>query len=899
MEQRRPSSEEFLENIQREQKENYNGKLKIFFGYAAGIGKTYAMLEAAHEAKKNGKDVVVGYVERHTRPDTLALLNGLEEIPNKEIIYHGMTLKEMDLDAVLERKPELVLVDELAHSNADGCRHLKRYQDVEELLRAGIDVYSTVNVQHLESLHDLVASITGISVRERIPDDVFDSAAQVEVVDIEPDDLILRLNEGKVYKESQAKRALNHFFTKENLAALREIALRRTADRLNRTAKKEKKEFAARAGEHILTCLSAAPSNKKVIRTAARMAEAFHSGFTALYVEPSNKTELSEENAKRLKENVRLAEQLGAQIATVYGEEPAVQIAEYAKVSGVTKIVMGRTNHRQNTLFGKKNLVDKLTELAANIDIYIIPDQQPLFKKKIFFSKEDTVITTKDLLKTILILICASVIGMIFFRFGLREANIIMIYILGVLLSSIITRGYICGILSSICSVVIFNYLFTEPRFSLNADTDYPITFLIMLLTSILSSTLATRVQRQARQASQKAYYTELLISSIQKLQEGKNEEEILQKGAEQLEALLNRPILYAISYEDKELEFAVEPKDKEKEMFDQFTLEEKAVAQWVQKNNKHAGATTNTLSNVKNYYLSVRGMQGVMGIVGIPIKSYQQLDAFEKNLIIAILNECGIIMERRRLSQEKYKIEMRTHQEKLRSNLLRAISHDLRTPLTGISGNAGILMNNETVLPEEKKQELYTSIYDDAMWLMNLTENLLSITRVENGSMKLQMEPQLLTEVFDEALRHVDRQAKDHIIHVEVKDELLMAKMDVHLIIQVIINIVNNAIKYTPAGSEINLSADKKGDWVYIKISDNGPGMDDETKKHLFDMFYTAYQGKGDNRRGLGLGLNLCKSIVMAHGGRISVSDNIPHGAVFTFTLPLEKVELRSLDFK
>lgn len=897
MEERRPHSEELLETIQREQEESLTGKLKIFFGYAAGVGKTYAMLEAAHEAQKNGKDVVVGYVERHTRPDTLALINGLEEIPNKEISYHGMTLKEMDLDAILERKPELVLVDEFAHSNAAGCRHLKRYQDVEELLRAGIDVYSTVNVQHLESLHDLVVSITGVSVKERIPDDVFDSAAQVEVVDIEPDDLILRLHEGKVYKENQAKRALTHFFTKENLAALREIALRRTADRLNRTAKKEKKESAARAGEHILICLSPAPSNKKVIRTAARMAEVFHSGFTALYVETSKKAEISEENGKRLKENIRLAEQLGAQIATVYGEEPAVQIAEYAKVSGVTKIVMGRTNHRQSTLFGKKNMVDRLTELAANIDIYIIPDQQPLFRKKMFFPIEDTVITTKDLFKTFLILVCASVIGMIFFQFGMREANIIMIYILGVLLSSIVTRGYLCGVISSICSVVIFNYLFTEPRFSLSADPDYPITFFIMLLTSVLSSTLATRVQRQARQASQKAYYTELLISSIQKLQKGKNEEEILQKGAEQLEALLNRPILYAVSYQDKELSFSVEPKDKEKAMFDRFTLEEKAVAQWVQKNNKHAGTTTNTLSNVKNYYLSVRGMQEVMGIVGIPITSYELLDTFEKNLIIALLNECGIIMERRRLSQEKYNIEMRTRQEKLRSNLLRSISHDLRTPLTGISGNAAILMDQETLVPEEKKQELYTSIYDDAMWLMNLTENLLSITRVENGSMKLKLEPQLLTEVFDEALRHVDRQVKDHVVHTEVKDEFLMAKMDVHLMIQVIINIVNNAIKYMPVGSEINLSAYRKGDWVYIEIADNGQGMDDESKKHLFDMFYTAYQGKGDNRRGLGLGLNLCKSIVIAHGGKISVSDNRPHGAVFTFTLPWEKMDIRSSD--
>lgn len=310
------------------------------------MGKTYTMLEAAHQAQKEGRDVVVGYVERHVRPETLALLDGLEQMPCKEVPYKGVMLKEFDLDEALARKPQLILVDELAHSNAPGCRHAKRYQDVEELLRAGIDVYTTVNVQHLESLNDLVASITGVSVSERIPDRIFDSADQVELVDIEPADLIIRLQAGKVYREGQAQRALNHFFSEENLTALREIALRRTADRLNRTAQKRGSETAARAGEHILICLSSAPSNAKVIRTAARMAEAFHSGFTALFVETPETKELKGDNLKRLRDHLRLAEQMGAQIATVYGDDPAVQIAEYARVSGVTKIVLGRTNHR-------------------------------------------------------------------------------------------------------------------------------------------------------------------------------------------------------------------------------------------------------------------------------------------------------------------------------------------------------------------------------------------------------------------------------------------------------------------------------------------------------------------------------------------------------------------------
>ena len=893
MEKQRPTSEQVLESIKKKQEIDNMGKLKIFFGYAAGVGKTYAMLEAAHLAKENGKDVIVGYIERHTRPDTLALLDGLEVIPTKKINYKGVELNEFDIDAVLERKPQLVLIDELAHSNAAGSRHIKRYQDVQEILRAGIDVYSTVNVQHLESLHDLVASITGISVSERIPDDIFDSATQVEVIDIEPDDLIERLNEGKVYKEGQAKRALNHFFTKENLAALREIALRRTADRLNKSAQKEGQEITARAGEHILICLSSAPSNARVIRTAARMAEAFHSSFTALYVETSQQKELKGENLKRLKENFHLAEQLGAQISTVYGDEPAVQIAEYAKISGVTKIVMGRTNHKQNILFGSKSMVDKLTDLTSNIDVYIIPDKQPLFKKKyMLFSNDKNTLTVGDVAKTIALIAIATGIGFLFFFLGFREANIIMIYILGVLIASIITKGFWCGVISSVLSVLVFNYFFTEPRFSLNANPDYPITFLIMLLTSIISSTLATRVKKQAKQASQKAYYTEILMKSNQKLQQGNTDEEILKICAQQLEILLGRPVLYAISKDKSDLQFSIVP-ENEKDFLQKITTEEKAVAEWVRKNNKHAGATTNTLMNAKNYYLSVRGMQGVMGVVGIPIKGYPELGAFEKNLLIAILNECGIIMERKRLSIEKQNIEMETHQERLRSNLLRAISHDLRTPLTSISGNADVLMEESVVLPESKKQELYRDIYDDAMWLINLTENLLSITRIENGTMKLKIEAQLVEEVVVEALKHVDRRVKNYIVKINIPDDLLMAKMDARLIIQVIINIVNNAIKYTPIGSEITISAKKDGQMVRIDIADTGDGIDEQTKKHLFDMFYTASHGKSDDRRGLGLGLNLCKSIITAHGGTINVLDNKPKGSIFSFTLPLEEVNI------
>ena len=856
------------------------------------------MLQAAHRMKEQGIDVAVGYIERHTRPETLALLDGLEQIPHKEIDYKGIRLQELDLDAALRRHPQLLLVDELAHSNAAGCRHIKRYQDIEELLRAGIDVYTTVNVQHLESLHDLVESITQISVSERIPDSVFDSADQVELVDIEPSDLIVRLQSGKVYQKPQAFRALNNFFTIDNLAALREIALRRTADRLSRKAQKTGNETTSKAGEHILICLSSSPSNAKVIRTAARMSEAFHSSFTALFVETPETKELKGDNLKRLRDNLRLAEQLGAQIATVYGEDAAVQIAEYAKVSGITKIVLGRTNHHSSLFPKSKTLVDKLTKMAGDIDIYIIPDTQPLYKKKrILFQTESHKFSWIDLLKVCFITVAATLIGFGFYLTGLREANIITVYILGVLLTAIWTQGHLYGALASLLGVISFNFFFTVPRFTLAAtDPDYPVTFFIMLVASIISSTLATRVKKQARQSAQKAYYMELLMDSNQKLQQGQDEQEIMGLAAKQISALLDRPILYALVAKDQPLCFQVFPSANMEEQLNAMSAEEKGVADWVVKNNKRAGATTNTLSHAQNLYLSVRGVQGVMGVVAIPSRYYPQMDIFEKNLTIAILNECGIILERRRLQKENQAIELETQRERLRSNLLRAISHDLRTPLTSISGNAGVLMEKSISLPEEKKQEIYTSIYDDSMWLVNLTENLLSITRIENGTMHLQLEAELIEDVFHEAISHVDRKASEHHISVQLKDDLLMAKMDARLIVQVIINIMNNAIKYTPEGSHICLSAEKQDQMVCIQISDDGSGISDEAKEHLFDMFYTAGIGKADSRRGLGLGLSLCKSIVSAHGGSISVSDNVPHGAIFSFTLPLEEVNINNV---
>ena len=666
---------------------------------------------------------------------------------------------------------------------------------------------------------------------------------------------------------------------------------RRTADQLNRTAVQEKKGKAARAGDHILICLSSAPSNAKVIRTAARMAEAFHSGFTALFVQTPETKELSGENIKRLRSNLRLAEQLGAQIATVYGADPAEQIAEYARVSGITKIVMGRVNHRQHPWIGQKSLADRLIE-RTDLDVYIIPDRQPLYKKPLGKLRKSRVrFSWRDAVVTLLCLAISTAVGFAFDWAGFSESNIITIYILGVLATAVWTSGHLYGVVSSVLSVASFNFFFTEPRFTFQAtDPSYPITFLIMLLSSVIASSLASRVKTQARLAAQKSYYTELLLGSSQKLQTIRTEWDCLRLTAEQLSRMFDRPVIYALNDADKELDFRIEPAD-EHTLLEKLSTEEIGVAKWVQKNNKHAGATTNTLPNAKCLYLAVRGEGSALAVAGIAIEEGREPDAFEKNLMLAIVDECGLVLEKELLGQEKHRVEEQAQQEALRANLLRAISHDLRTPLTAISGNAGILMENASVLDAAKRRQLYTSIYDDSMWLANLVENLLSVSRIENGTIRLKMEPELLEEVFQEALTHLDRKAKEHTITVELPDDMLMAKMDARLIVQVVINIVNNAIKYTPPGSHVQVSARKRGESVEVRIADDGPGISDEAKAKLFDMFYTANNARGDGRRGLGLGLSLCRSIVQAHGGSITVEDNYPKGAIFSFTLPLAEV--------
>ena len=863
------------------------GKLTIFASYFSGAGKSYAMLESAREAKQAGLDVAIGILSDSQWPKTTALAETFEVLPCKKVARDGHIADEIDLDACLKRHPQLIVIEDLSHWNADACRHMKRYQDIEELRKAGIDVYTTLDIYHIESIQDTVFSILGTSVPERIPDRVFDQADQVEFIDLEPQRLRQRLMDGH-------KEALLEGCSLSQLSALREVGLRRCADRAALYTH-EKMQTEYRTHEHILVCLSSAPSNEKIIRTAARMAGAFRCGFTALFVETKAFQWMNARDKQRLQGNMRLAQQLGASIETVYGDDVAYQIAEFSRLSGVTKIVLGRSGIPHRLLLRKPSLTERLIELTPELDIHIIPDNGV---NRLLDTKHREVmhmpsISVLDLLKSAGILVLVTLIGLLFNNFGFTEANIITLYILGVMLISVYTRSSICSFVASIASVLTFNFLFTVPRFTLQAyDSEYPITFLVMFLASLLTGSLASKLKSHAKRSAQVAWRTKLLFETSQNLQRAHTQEEIISVTAKQLLKIFQRDIVVYSTDEKGLLEPEIFLVDEAASSQRYTTAKEREVAQWVLSNNKRAGAGTETLPDARCTYLSIRTGERVYGVVGIAA-SDKPLDSFESSILLSVLGECALALENQKNVEEKEAAAVLAKNEQLRANLLRSISHDLRTPLTSISGNASNLLSNGPLFDAKTKEQMYADIYDDAMWLINLVENLLSVSRLEQGRMNLHLSTELIDEVVAEALRHINRKRAEYHFHVQSSDDYLLAQMDAKLIVQVLINILDNAMKYTPPGSDIEIGWKQEGKLIYISVADNGPGIPDQAKPHIFDMFYSASNQIADSRRSMGLGLALCKSIVNAHGGEIVVSDYKPHGSIFTFSVPAGEVEL------
>ncbi|MBQ9987543.1 MAG: sensor histidine kinase KdpD [Erysipelotrichales bacterium] len=646
--------------------------------------------------------------------------------------------------------------------------------------------------------------------------------------------------------------------------------------------------------EHVLLCLSSSPSNAKIVHTAAKMATAFGGTLTALYVQTPTSEKMSNDDKKRLQYHTQLAESLGADIATVYGEDISYQIAEFARLSNVTKIVLGRSSIQRRHFWSKPLLSEKLTKIAPNLDIYIIPDTVDntyMIDQKEYIPY--IIPSFKDLLITISIVAIVTMIGTIFLKIGFRESNIITVYLLGVLLTSLYTKGYACSVLSSFLSVLLFNFFLTEPRLTFRAyHSGYPVTFLIMLIASIITGTLASKLKAHAKLSAQAAYRTQVLFDTNQLLQRSQDDNDILNVTASQLIKLLDRDIIaYLEVGGNLSKGYIFDSSDVSKS--EVFLLEEEQnAAMWVLKHKERAGASCKIFSQVKCLYLPIQINHKVYGVIGIHIAN-KPLEAFENSVIISILGECALAIENSRNAKEKELAAVTAKNEQLRANLLRTISHDLRTTLTSISGNATTLLSNYQLLDDQTRIQMFTDIYDDSQWLINLVENLLSVTRLEEGRMNLNISVQLVEEVIEEALRHIDRKRTSHEILVEYKDDLIMAKMDARMIIQVIINMIDNALKYTPAGSVINIVAQKVDKMVSISIMDNGPGIPNDAKSKVFEMFFIGNNKIVDSRRSLGLGLALCKSIINAHGGEITLSDNVPHGCVFTFTLPLGEVDI------
>ena len=648
--------------------------------------------------------------------------------------------------------------------------------------------------------------------------------------------------------------------------------------------------------EHILVCLSSSPSNERIVRMAGKMAQAFRGSLTALYVQTPGDADMNAEDTVRLQANMRLAQQLGAEIVTTHGEDAAAQIAEYVRLSDVTKIVIGRSGVQRRHFWSEPTLTERLITLAPEVDIHIIPDVEAYksYRRKRLLTIRPAFPTARELLLTVGILAAATVIGGVFLRLGFANANIIMVYLLGVLLTSAFTSGYTCGVLSAFLSVILFNYFLTEPRLSLAAyGSKYPITFAVMFAAALLTGTLAAKLKAHAQLSARDAYRTKLLFDMNRQLQKAETPNEVYQMTATQIQKLMQRNVLIYPAQGDALLDGNVYPADGSSPYSAPDTDREQDVIHWVWQNRKRAGATTQNFPKAKRLYLAIRTGQQVFGVVGIPMEKQTQPDAFTSSVLFSILGECALALESLHNAEEKEKAAVIAKNEQLRANLLRSISHDLRTPLTSISGNADTLLHSYDVLDEQTRKQIFTDIYDDAQWLTGLVENLLSVTKIADGSVKLRLSDQVVDDIVSEALRHIDRRSAEHHITVDCGDEPLLVRVDAGLIMQVLINLVNNAVKYTPAGSNIRITAIRRGNAAEICVSDNGHGIPDELKERVFEMFFTGGNPIGDSRRSLGLGLTLCQAILHAHNGEMTLKDNSPQGCIFSFTVPLSEVNL------
>lgn len=883
----RPNPDELLARIQAEEQQHARGKLKIFLGYVAGVGKTYAMLEAARQRRAEGVDVVVALVETHGRVETEKLLDGLEIIPRKQVEYRGSVLTEMDTDAVLARNPQLAIVDELAHTNAPGSLHPKRYLDVERLLAAGIDVYATLNIQHIESLNDVVAQITGITMRETVPDRIIDGADEVELVDLPPDELLQRLKEGKVYVPDQAARAVQKFFRPGNLTALREMALRRTAERVDEQMRAYMQVQAIpgpwAAGERLMVSVSPSPLGERLVRSARRLADELRAEWFAVYVETAEYARLSSASQSQVARTLALAEQLGAKVMTLSGQSVVDTILEHARTHNVTKIIIGQPPRPRLAQLWRGSIVDDLIRKSKNIDVYVISGEAEV-PKVVDTSRRQRHRPWRDYLLSVALVGAATGTG-----FPLQGVvspiNLVMLYLVVVMVAAIyLGRGP--SILASALSVLAFDFFFVPPRLTLAvSDSEFLLTFAVLFLVSLVISGLATRTREQAEVARRRQVQTAELCEFSQRLAGTDTVEDISRMVVTQLGAEFGRQVAVLLPRGDK-----LVPSAKTPDM--ELNENEMAVASWAFQHGQPAGKGTDTLPAASGRYMPLKGTNGVVGVLGVkPPTSTGQLTPDQRLQMETFASQAALAIERAQLAESAREADLLQATEKLQTALLNSISHDLRTPLASIIGIFSSL--NDDSLDQNTRWNLVDAGLEEAQRLNRLLSNLMDMTRLEAGALKVSVELSDVQDLVGSALGQLKDRLRDRKVLLDVPSALPPVSMDVVLMTQVLVNLLDNALKYSPDDAPIEVRAWAAGGEMQVEVKDRGVGIPPDDLEHVFDKFYRVqHPGKPG---GTGLGLSICKGIAEAHGGRIWARNRPGGGAVFTVALPLQaRVEPR-----
>jgi two-component system sensor histidine kinase KdpD len=881
----RPDPDRLLQGLQEQEQQARRGRLTIFFGAAPGVGKTYAMLEAARAERAQGRRVLAGVVETHGRAETAALLEGLEILPRRESDYRDIRLSEFDLDAALARRPDLLLVDELAHTNVPGARHPKRWQDVEEVLDAGIDVFGTLNVQHLESLNDVVARLSGVVVRETVPDSLLERAHEIRLVDLPPDELRQRLAEGKVYVSDQAALAVQHFFRKENLIALRELALRRTAEQVDRQMEDYRRrhgiEHAWSTSDRLLVCVSPSPYSAHLVRAASRMARGLHIPWFALYVETPASRRLPEADQARVAAHLRLAGRLGAEVAAVGGERTAAAVLAFAREHHVSKIIVGKPRVLRLRDRIRGSFVDEIIRDSGDIDVFATSgEEEGAAEGPSVAAVRTGVASPREYLAAAAIVVASASLGWL--AFGQEgTADVIMVLLLGVVVASL-RLGYGPSLVAAALSALAFDFFFVPPYLSFSIqDFSHVMTFGVLFLVAIVISHLARRARDQAEAARDRERRTAVLYAVTRELART--------TGLEALVAVASAELAKVFDCEVAVFTPAVggDLRTVHRIGVERPSEDEASIARWALNHVRDAGLGTDTLPGARGLYLPLVATRGPVGVIGlIPRDPNRFRDVERRRLLDALAGQMAMAMERALLVEEAQQVRVEAEREQLRNTLLSSVSHDLRTPLATITGAASTLVGDGEELEPAARRELAQSICDEAERLNRRVRDLLDMTRLESRAVQLRLEWQPVEEVVGAALARMERPLAGRDVTARLDPDLPLVAFDAVLIEQVLVNLLENAVKYSPPGTPIQVSACVTPGEVVVSVADRGPGIPPGQEDRVFQKFYRAPEtGRGD---GVGLGLAVCRAALDAHGGRIWVDNTPGGGAAFRFALPV-----------